>query len=357
MKAERLKNIITFLVMILSILIILRLYLPYWALYTVNQKLSDMGDYSGHIENVDIDLYRSAYQLQALSISKIKGTHKVPFVRTNNIDIALSWRALFKGKILADISLDSPQVNFVDSEKEDNAQSGKGGDWQGVVEGLIPITISKISLNNGSVAFRNFESEPPVNVQLTELHAEVANLTNIAGQDGRRVANLNLGAKLLNSASLEMNADFDPFVSNDFSIALKTESVSLPLLNDFAQAYAGFDFRAGTGEVVSELKAADGKLNGYVKPLFKKVDILDWQQDAVEDGDGILQLSWEGLSGGLTGLFTNSDTDKAATIIEITGSLKDPEISAFDAVLEALKNAFIEAFDNKFEGLKPKSDN
>lgn len=356
MKAERLKNTITFLVMILSILIILRLYLPYWALYTVNQKLSDMGDYSGHIENVDIDLYRGAYQLQELSVSKIKGTHKVPFIRADNIDIALSWRALFKGEILADIALNAPQVNFVDSDKADNAQSGKGGDWQGVVEGLIPITISKISLNNGSIAFRNFESEPPVNVQLTELNAEVSNLTNIAGQDGKRVASLNLDAKLLNSASLEMNAEFDPFVSNDFNIALKTESVSLPLLNDFAQAYAGFDFRAGTGEVVSELKAADGELNGYVKPLFKKVDILDWQQDAVEDGDGLFQLSWEGLSGGLTSLFTNSDTDKAATIIEITGSLNDPKVSAFDAVLEALKNAFIEAFDNKFEGLKPMSD-
>jgi hypothetical protein len=354
MKAERLKNTITFLVMILSILVILRLYLPYWALYTVNQKLSDMGDYSGHIEDVDIDLYRGAYQLQELSVSKIKGAHKVPFIRADNIDIALSWRALFKGQILADLSLNSPQVNFVDSDKADNAQSGKGGDWQGVVEGLIPITISKISVNNGSIAFRNFESKPPVNVQLTELRADVANLTNIAGQDGKRVASLDLDAKLLNSASLEMSAEFDPFVSNDFSIALKTESVSLPLLNDFAQAYAGFDFRAGTGEVVSELKAADGELNGYVKPLFKKVDILDWQQDAVEDGDGLFQLSWEGLSGGLTGLFTNSDTDKAATIIEITGSLKDPEISAFDAVLEALKNAFIEAFDNKFEGLKGK---
>jgi len=354
MKAERLKNTITFLVMILSILIILRLYLPYWALYTVNQKLSDMGDYSGHIEDVDIDLYRGAYQLQKLSVSKIKGTHKVPFIRADNIDIALSWRALFKGEILADIALNSPQVNFVDSDKADNAQSGKGGDWQGVVEGLIPITISKISLNNGGIAFRNFESKPPVNVQLTELHAEVTNLTNITGQDGKRVASLNLDAKFLNSASLEMNAEFDPFVSNDFSIALKTESVSLPLLNDFAQAYAGFDFRAGTGEVVSELKAANGELNGYVKPLFKKVDILDWQQDAVEDGDGLFQLSWEGLSGGLTGLFTNNDTDKAATIIKITGSLNDPEISAFDAVLEALKNAFIEAFDNKFEGLKGK---
>lgn len=354
MKAERLKNTMTFLVMILSILIILRLYLPSWVLYTVNQKLSDMGDYSGHIDNVDINLYRGAYQLQALSVSKIKGTHKVPFIRADNIDIALSWRALFKGELLADISLDSPQVNFVDSDKAENAQSGKGGDWQGVVEGLIPITVSKISLNNGSIAFRNFESEPPVNMQLTELHAEVANLTNIAGQDGKRVASLNVNAKLLNSASLEMTAEFDPFVSDDFSIALKTESVSLPLLNDFAQAYAGFDFRAGTGEVVSELKASDGTLNGYIKPLFKKVDILDWQQDAIEDGDGLFQLSWEGLSGGLTGLFTNSDTDKAATIIDITGSLNDPEISAFDAVLEALKNAFIEAFDNNFEGLKAK---
>lgn len=356
MKVVPLKNIIIFLLMVLSILIILRLYLPNWALYTVNQKLSNMGDYSGHIEDVDIDLYRGAYQLQELSVSKIKGTHKVPFIRADNIDIAISWRALFKGQILADISLDSPQVNFVDSDKADNAQSGKGGDWQGAVEGLIPITISKISANNGSIAFRNFESKPPVNVQLTELRADVVNLTNIAGQDGKRVASLNLDAKLLNSASLEMNAEFDPFVSNDFSIALKTESVSLPLLNDFAQAYAGFDFRAGTGEVISELKAADGELNGYIKPLFKKVDILDWQQDAVEDDDGLFQLSWEGLSGGLTGLFTNSDTDKAATIIEITGSLKDPEISAFDAILEALKNAFIEAFDNKFEGLKSKNE-
>jgi hypothetical protein len=351
MKAKRLKNTVTFIVVALSALIIVRLYLPYWALHTVNQKLSDMGEYTGYIESVDIDIYRGAYQLQKLSFSKVKGDHQVPFLRIDNIDIALSWRALFKGEILADLSLDSPQVNFVDSNQAANAQSGKGGDWKGVVEGLIPITISKITLNDGRIAFRNFDSTPPVNIQLTELHAEVTNLTNIAGQDGKRVADLKLNAKLLNSASMNMGAQFDPFVSNDFRISLKTDSVSLPLLNDFAQAYANFDFRAGTGEVISELKASGGKLNGYVKPLFKDVDILDWEQDAVKDNDGLFQLSWEGLSGGLAGLFTNNSSYKVATQINITGSLDNPEISAFDAVIEALKNAFIEAFDNKFEGL------
>lgn len=351
MKTKKLKNTVTFIVVILSLLIMLRLYLPYWALHTVNQKLSDMGEYTGHIENVDIDIYRGAYQLQQLSISKVKGDHQVPFLQMDNIDIALSWRALFKGEILADLWLDSPQVNFVDSNQAENTQSGKGGDWKGVVEGLIPITISNITLNDGRIAFRNFDSTPPVNIQLTELHAEVTNLTNIAGQDGKRVADLKLNAKLLNSASMEMDAQFDPFVSNDFLISLKTESVSLPLLNDFAQAYASFDFRAGTGEVISELKASGGRLNGYVKPLFKDVDILDWEQDVVKDDDGVFQLSWEGLSGGLAGLFTNNSSDKVATQINITGSLDNPEISAFDAIIEALKNAFIEAFDNKFEGL------
>lgn len=343
---------IALVLLLLATLLVAQLILPVVVKRVLNSQLEDMGDYTGHVEDVGIALYRGAYQIRDLRIARIADHQQpVPFFRTENIDIGVSWRALWHGYVLADLRFDHPELNFVDSASEQGDQAGQGTDWRQVLNELVPVTINRVDIVDGVVAFRNFESEPPVNVQLTELNASATNLTNVNGIHGNRVASLEATGLVLNHADLSLKAEFDPFKEKDFVVALKFNRFSLPMLNPLAQAYASLDFAAGTGELVSELQARDGKLTGYVRPLLKNVDILNWDQDVKEQGDGPFQLAWEGLDGGLAALFTDGETDQIATQIDVEGTLDDPQISTWDAVVNALQNAFVEAYSDRFEGL------
>ena len=153
------------------LILIIHLTLPYWVTNFLNKRLEKIGDYSGHIDHVSLSLFRGAYQLHDLNVVKIDGTKQVPFFRTDELDIGLSWSALFDGAIVANLAFQNPELNFVDSESDQKDQSGSGNDWRQTVEQLSPITINRVEIHQGTIAFRNFESEPPVNVQLNNIDA------------------------------------------------------------------------------------------------------------------------------------------------------------------------------------------
>ena len=341
-----------FAVFLTLLLILVHLFLPLIVKHFLNEKLADMGDYRGHIDDVDIALYRGAYQLDDLDIVKVtENKQPVPFFRTDRIDISISWKALWRGYVLADVRFESPELNFVDSASDEGDQAGQGTDWRDALTSLVPITINRVDIDNGVIAFRNFESTPPVNIQITEVQASASNLTNASGVNGTRVARLSATGLMLNHADISVKAQFDPFKEKDFVIAGKINQFSLPMLNPLAQVYASFDFKSGTGELVTEVQADNGELRGYIRPILNDVDVLNWEQDVEEQDDGLFQLAWEGLDGLLAAIFTDGETDQVATQIDFEGTLDNPEISTWDTILNIVKNAFFEAYNDRFEGL------
>ncbi|MFT7963067.1 hypothetical protein, partial [Salmonella enterica] len=52
------------------LLILLHLALPHLVRNFLNEKMADMGDYQGHVEDVDLVWWRGAYQVEGLLIEK-----------------------------------------------------------------------------------------------------------------------------------------------------------------------------------------------------------------------------------------------------------------------------------------------
>src|SRR4051812_13586137 len=84
---------------ILALLIILRLFLPAIVLRYVNKTLADMHGYYGHVTDIDISLYRGAYQINDIYLNKVDSVSKkqTPFFSAGTIDLSVEWRALFQG--------------------------------------------------------------------------------------------------------------------------------------------------------------------------------------------------------------------------------------------------------------------
>ncbi len=115
---------------LLLLLLALHLALPYLVRDYLNGKLADMGDYRGHIADVDLALWRGAYRIDGLSIVKDNGKVPVPFLDAPSIDLSVSWQALWDDHaVVARVVFERPQLNFVDAGGDrDASQTGAGTD-------------------------------------------------------------------------------------------------------------------------------------------------------------------------------------------------------------------------------------
>ena len=121
---------------VILLLVVLRLLLPAMIERVVNRQLAQMGDYSGQVADVDVALWRGAYVLHGLRIDKVSGQVPVPMLDAPRIDIALSWRNLLRGAIVARVRFEQPELNFVDGRGGGESLTGAGVDWRQQLEDL-----------------------------------------------------------------------------------------------------------------------------------------------------------------------------------------------------------------------------
>lgn len=331
--------------------IALRAYLPVWVTRAINQQLAELGGYHGHVRDVDLALWRGAYRINGLVIRQTDaGDEQVPLVSAPRIDLAVSWAALFKGAVAAEVEFQSPQVNFVHAPSSDQDQAGQGVDWREQLQALLPIRLNAVRVYEGSVHFRNFEADPEVDVYLTDLAATVTNLSNADRRDGIQVANLDATARVLDGAPLELAMQFDPLGEMAaFELDLRVRDAALVRLDDLLRAYAGIDVEKGQADLVVELAARDRVLDGYGKLLLRDLDVVSWTQDVERDDDNPVLLGWEGVLTGVLTLLTNQQEDQFALRAPITGKIDAPRGRALAAVISIVRNAFVEALKADFE--------
>lgn len=335
-----------------GIAVTLRALLPIWVARELNRRLDTIGPYHGHLDSVDLQLWRGAYTIHHLNIVKRDGDVPVPLLDAPRIDLSVDWRSLLHGKVVAEVDFWRTELNLVDGKGDSDTQSGGGVDWRDQLEALLPMQLDAVRVHDGTLHFRNFKSTPPVDLTASAINATVSNLSNVRDAQGQRVATLDASAQVLGQAPLEAHARFDPLSSfEDFSFELRVLKIELTRANSFLQAYAKLDVASGHGDFVMELEAADGKLSGYAKPLLQDVEIFNWKQDIEQQRDNPLRALWEAMAGGVETLLKNQRKDQFATRIPISGRIDQPRTGTWDAVVAVLRNAFVEALKPQFEKL------
>lgn len=340
---------------IIILLLILHLSLAHLVRYLLNDNMAQMGDYTGSVEKVELFWWRGAYELHNLRIEKIEGNVQAPLLQAPLIDIAISWKTLWEQRALvAVVRFTEPELTFVDAQNEQDKQAGEGVDWRETLQDQLPITMNELQIVDGVLAFRNFSTEPQVNLYANNVDLTIYNLSTAEDLEGTRDASMEGTATFLGHAPMEAEAAFDPLVRmEDFAFRLRLTEVELPRLNDFASAYGNFDFQAGSGELVIEASVEGGELEGYVKPLMRDVEIFDFEQDIQNQDKGILRGIWEALVGGGESILKNQRKDQLATRVTLGGTLNDTEVSPLQAFLGILRNGFIEAFSSGFDSREP----
>ncbi len=334
------KTIYKVLIAIVILLVGFRIYLPYLVTDYVNNSLQEIPDYTGGITDVDIHLYRGAYVIDSLKILKVEGDVPVPFVAIDRVDLSVEWGALFKGAITGEIHLTNPELNFVTSRDTANAQNGENVDWTKPIKELMPLKINVFSTTNGTIHYRDYESEPAVDVFIKNLDLRAENLSNVEYEGDTLPSSLRAtgtslgGGKLLIHGGLNLVKQVP-----DADLELEFEGVDITSLNDFLEAYAKIDAEAGTFFLYSEVVIKDGLMEGYVKPVIRDLKVVN-----LEDEDKPFIKAWEVVAGGVAELFENQPEDQVASRIPLEGDLNKPDTKVLPTIWAVFSNAFIEAF-------------
>ena len=86
------------------------------------------------------------------------------------------------------------------------------------------------------------------------------------------------------------------------------------------------------------------------------MDVFNWQQDVQEKDKGFFRSVWEALIGATETVLKNQRKNQFATRVELSGSVRKQDVSAFEAFLQILRNGFIQAFNARYEQPRPDSD-
>ncbi|HTV62161.1 MAG TPA: DUF748 domain-containing protein [Verrucomicrobiae bacterium] len=332
---------------IVIVLIGVRLALPYLVKHYVNRKLQESKDYAGHVGDIDLSLWRGAYEIKNINIFKRSGKIHEPFFSAPYMDLSLQWGALFHHRIVAKIYMQQPHLNFVKGPTPEQTQAGENTSWNRMLEGLTPFKLNRLDIHDGQMHYLDDYSTPKVDIYFRELGASATNLSNARNQKLPLPAGIVANARTIGNGTMNFNLQFNPVAPRpEYQLQASLTNVNLPALNDFFRAYGKFDVAQGTFAMFTSVAATNQAYAGYVKVLFKNLDVFEWKKERQKN---ILQIFWEAILGAVTTVFRNQPHDQLAAKIPISGVYTNSQVDLISAIGSLMRNAFIRALLPKYD--------
>ena len=337
---HRKRNILLGSVAVLAVALIgARIYLPVYVTKYVNRTLDNIPGYTGSISDVDIALWRGAYAIHDLTLKKKVKDVPVPFIDIEKTEFSIEWRALFHGSVVGEATLYKPVINFA-TGKSGSDQTGTETDWTKPIKDLMPLDINFVEIRNGKIAYKNFNSSPNIDLYINDLDAKVTNLRNVEDKNAALPSDITVRGNSIGKGKLAIDGKMNILKQvPDMDITGKLESVSLPALNTYANAFAGLDFNAGNFDLYTDFNVKDGNVSGFVKPLLRNIDLIDQK-------DTGLDVLWESVVSVVLEIFSNQQRDQVATQIALEGKIDSPETNFWTTIGGILRNAFVKAYTN-----------
>ncbi|MBI3882720.1 MAG: DUF748 domain-containing protein, partial [Sphingobacteriales bacterium] len=306
-----------------------------------NKSLAKVPGYYGHVNDIDLSIYRGAYQINDMYLNKKDSVNgkQTDFFKVRNIDLSVEWRALFKGKLVGKLEFDSPKLIFTKDKTEIGKVAKDTNDFRKILRDFMPLQVNRFEVKNGSIHYVDHTSKPKVGIALTNAFVLAENLTNVIDKNKKLPSTVTAKANAY-EGTLSFNMKLDGLAKHPtFDMNAEIKNTNLVLLNDFLKAYGNFDVNKGRFGLYTEFASNNGKYVGYVKPIIKDLDVLGPE----DKKDGFFHQVWEGLVGGVGVVFKNQRKDQVATKMPIKGDMGGSKTNIGETVWELLRNAFIQA--------------
>lgn len=331
---------------VLLAVIAARAAMPWVVERYINDELADMGEYRGRVVDVDLALFRGAYTVHDLTIVKVDSPAETPFLELPMMDISLEWRALFDGELVGELEMHEPLVNLIQGASDDASQLGTGVNWPEQVRRFFPFQFNRVEVHQGRATFRAPGIEAEESLTLDALDVLLEDLTNVEERETPAFASLDARGTVIGNAPIVLSGRMNPNASvPTFDIDLSIEGAEVVEVNPWLREFINVDAESGTFSMYAELAAADGRFEGYVKPIIENPKIFELDEPA----DGPFQKAWEALVELGTQILKNPEKDQVATEVPLSGQLEDPDVDLLTTIVTLFRNAFVNALSHSLE--------
>ena len=182
---------------------------------------------------------------------------------------------------------------------------------------------------------------------MRDFQMQLRNLTNVQDVEEPAFAELDVRGGIMGNAPVTLTGRIDPNeMTPTFDIDLSIEGARLVDVNPWLREFLKVDAEMGVFSMYAELAAAEGRFEGYVRPILEDPQFVD----ANEDEDGPFRKAWEGLVNLAAKILENREEEQVATQIPLRGEIEDPDVDVLTAMVNLLRNAFVAAFSHSLEG-------
>jgi hypothetical protein len=207
------------------------------------------------------------------------------------------------------------------------------------------LRIERLEVVKSTFGFLNQAARPAYRLQLSDTNLTVEHLGN-QRRDGPAVARLT--GQLMGRGETRLTVSLQPQAgSADMDVTAQIEGADLVRLKDLVRAYGGFEITAGEFSVYSELQMKGGTIDGYVKPLFRGVEVGTDGEAVAEKG--LRHRLYEGLVGIGAKVLKNRLRGEVATVVPISGRVDRPKVARWETVGRLLQNAFLNPITPGYE--------
>lgn len=334
------KNKYIIIAIIVIVLASLRLALPHIVLNYANKTLANLESLYGHIEDIDIALYRGAYKIEGIYINKkdsVSG-EQTEFFKSEVIDLSVEWSALMKGKLVGELIFERPSLIFTKDLTEPEDIQKDSSDLKAVLDDFMPLKLNRIEIKEGVIKYMDLGSQPVVDIQMDNTYVLAQNLSSVV--DSALLPSTVFASANVYGGTLQFNMKLNALKdAPTFDLDADLENLQLPELNEFFQAYANFQVNEGTLGLYTEIAAKEGKFIGYVKPIIKDLKVLGKENHDVS----FWQKTWEVMVAAAGVILTNREEDQVATKLPMEGTFDNTNSDTMQAIIVLLRNAFIQA--------------
>lgn len=287
-----------------------------------------------HMDDLDVHIIRGAYSFDGIT-GKVKG-QKNNFLEIEKVDVSIAWREIFKGKVVTDIEVTAPEFSYTKELKNAIASSPKKKDQaETAKDKLFPVEIERVDVKQGVVKLDDYPSlEDNKKFSVSNIDGRITNLT---ADEKFPLSFFNLKATVLGNSVVKTTGHLNTLAKPmEWDVDGELQGFDLTTANQFLKRKVPLTFTKGKLDLYAEAESTNGKVEGYVKPFMKNIDVMKTQ----ENFKGAKHWFIEVVTALGNLILRASDTKSVATKIPFSMDKGGVHVDSGEALSKAIQHGF-----------------
>lgn len=331
-KSEKKHLFFRYFIIIISVLIVLRIFLPIVALRVINNKLASLPNYICIVHGFDISILNKSITLKNIEMKKRNGKIDVPLFTSNDIYVHLESYKARTSKVV----VDSCRLNLVKGKNDETSQL-----WvdKELIELLanMPLKQNILIVKNADVHFIEKHPSANIDVSIKSMNIEAKNIENENNSTAKYPSSILIkgnfeGGKLNIRANLNKQKK-DPMMH----IVASFSPIQVSKIKNFLKVYADLKVDSGILSASSTFNIYNGRIDGFIDPIAKN---LEFHKSSKESEVQLIDRIKERSLNVASKLLGKGESEKIVTRIELHGPLSEVKVNVWDIIQEGLKRSF-----------------